>query len=255
MYLDAIERQQLSRRVRGFQSELTYLKHRVAHGVTITRSALREHGLSGMAERLFQHLRWLRSKRQRDREFDRISGMNTRGLVGLWRLGIRSDNVRHGYRYQAIDAEILRRALQGLGRAFHDFVFIDLGCGKGRALLIASKFGFSRVIGVEFATKLAAIAEKNCRRAGISATVVPQDALGFPFPAGNLVVFLFNPFGPAVLTPVVDHLAEAAAGERYIIYVNPKHRACLDAHPRMECVRNEASYGIWKVRSSDSGAR
>jgi SAM-dependent methyltransferase len=181
-------------------------------------------------------------------EFDRVSGIDTKGLVGLWRLGISSDNVRHGNRYEAVDAEILGRALEGIGRAFHDFAFIDLGCDKGRALFIASKFQFSEVIGVEFAPKLAAIAEENCRRSGISATVVPQDAARFPFPPGNLVVFRFNPFGPAVLTPVMDRLTEAAAGERYIIYVNPKHRACLDAHPQMECVRNEAGYGVWKVR-------
>jgi SAM-dependent methyltransferase len=232
----------------GFPSELTYLKRRAAQRIATARAALRQRGLSGVAERVMRHLRWLRSQRQRDIEFDRASGMDTKGLMGLWRLGIRSDNVRHGNRYEAVDAEVLRRALEGIGRAFHDFAFIDLGCGKGRALFIASKFGFSRVIGVEFAPRLAAIAEENCRRSGICATVVPQDAARFPFPPGNLVVFLFNPFGPAVLTPVMDHLTEGPVGERYIIYVNPKHRACLDAHPQMECVRSEAGYGVWKIR-------
>ena len=42
----------------------------------------------------------------------------------------------------------------------HD-VFLDLGAGKGRMLLAASRYPFRRVIGVELSDRLAAIARSN----------------------------------------------------------------------------------------------
>jgi predicted RNA methylase len=50
------------------------------------------------------------------------------------------------------------------GRPAHalaEYTFIDFGCGKGRAALLASEFGFREVVGVELNTKLAEIAQTN----------------------------------------------------------------------------------------------
>jgi hypothetical protein len=42
-------------------------------------------------------------------------------------------------------------------------------------------------------------------------------------------------------------LTSIASGERYVIYLNPAHRDCFDLHPRMQCLRNESAYSVWKV--------
>lgn len=42
-----------------------------------------------------------------------------------------------------------------------DFVFIDYGCGKGRALFIAAEHSFKAAIGIEYASDLASIAKRN----------------------------------------------------------------------------------------------
>jgi hypothetical protein len=45
-----------------------------------------------------------------------------------------------------------------------DFTFIDLGSGKGRALLMASAYPFKRIIGVEFMPELHRVAQENIRK-------------------------------------------------------------------------------------------
>ena len=40
-------------------------------------------------------------------------------------------------------------------------VFVNIGSGKGRNLLIASQFNFKRVVGIEFSKEFCEIAKKN----------------------------------------------------------------------------------------------
>ena len=40
-------------------------------------------------------------------------------------------------------------------------VFVDIGSGKGRVLLIASMYGFSKVVGIEFSGPLCLLARRN----------------------------------------------------------------------------------------------
>lgn len=42
-----------------------------------------------------------------------------------------------------------------------EYIFIDIGCGKGRVLAIASKLGFRRVIGIEMSPELCRVAVEN----------------------------------------------------------------------------------------------
>src|SRR5688572_21174130 len=41
------------------------------------------------------------------------------------------------------------------------YAFVDLGCGKGRPLAVASEFPFRRIVGIEIAPELAAVARSN----------------------------------------------------------------------------------------------
>jgi SAM-dependent methyltransferase len=57
---------------------------------------------------------------------------------------------------------VLRQILDRLQLDFEEYTFIDLGSGKGRALLIASEF--RAVAGVELSPRLHAIAVENFAR-------------------------------------------------------------------------------------------
>jgi SAM-dependent methyltransferase len=105
------------------------------------------------------------------------------------------------------------------------YTFIDLGSGKGRALILAFKNGFRRVVGVEFSAELCAVARRNLAATGVNAEVVYQSASDYLFPDEPTVIFLYNPFRPAVLVPVLKRLHPGT----WIIYVNPEYASAVDS--------------------------
>ena len=94
--------------------------------------------------------------------------------------------------------------------------FVDLGCGKGRALVLAARRPFDRVVGVEAAPDLAAVAEANAavlrpRMRARRLEVITADAREFRFGSDITIAFLFNPFGRTVMAAVLENLAESLA--------------------------------------------
>jgi SAM-dependent methyltransferase len=141
--------------------------------------------------------------------------------------------------YGGSQPSIIRAALATLP-ALPSFTFIDLGCGKGRPLLVASEFPFRAAIGVELSAALAQSARRNLEL--YVRNVVPDcdlkvevgDAAAFNFPAGDLCVFLYNPFGAEVMQRVVsnlEHILQNEARRVFVVYYNPVHGACWDASP------------------------
>ena len=95
---------------------------------------------------------------------------------------------------------------------------MDIGAGKGRALLLASQIAFRKVIGVELSADLAHIAQSHVERgqsakpAGGRAAihVLHQDALQFSWPRTSLLVFLYNPFACGLVEQLLERLEAAA---------------------------------------------
>lgn len=163
-------------------------------------------------------------------EFDMKYGVDTGGIDPLWKFTIRSPNARFGVRHQATSEQELADAVSCLNEDPHSFVFIDLGCGKGKTLLVASKLGFRRVIGVEFALELAEIATANLAKIrATEASVVHEDAADFQFPDCNFVVYLHNPFSQEVMSRVMANLSKSRAKKIFVIYSDPQCAALLDS--------------------------
>ena len=232
---------------------LTCFRSRLDHWTQVALDSFRQAGFAGVAHHCAHHIAWVRANRQRDERFDRELGVDTKGPVELWsQLLVDTQNIQQAGRYEAIDPEILRKSLAEIHEDFRNFKFIDLGCGKGRPLLIASRYDFSELIGIDFAVNLAAIARENCARTNILATIICQDAAQFPFPPGNSVIFLWNPFGPDVLNRVIDNMLASQLGIRYIIYVNPKHEECFARRQSaFQRIRHQEGYSIWKSEAVD----
>jgi hypothetical protein len=119
------------------------------------------------------------------------------------------------------------------------YSFVDLGCGKGRAVMMGSEFLFRQAIGVELNASLAKTAETNLAvwkgagRAVCPVEILSQDATEFSFPEGPCLLYLFNPFA----APVVKRLIERLEGEFAdrpglldVIYFNPEAGDVFDAH-------------------------
>jgi SAM-dependent methyltransferase len=128
----------------------------------------------------------------------------------------------------------------------HDYSLVDLGCGKGRVLLIAAQFGFRHVLGVEIKASLARISRRNVarvrrRRPNLAPiTVDVGDAFRYDLPSGlsdRVVYFLYNPFGPEAIESFVEHLERTLAGagrHLFVVYYNPLYADLMDASPHLE---------------------
>ena len=124
-------------------------------------------------------------------EFDHAHGVDTAGSVSLDTLDeVVGPHRNEGAWYSGVDFVLLREQIATLGIDFPQYTFIDLGCGKGRVLLIAAQFPFRQVRGVEFAPALHAVAEKNIavyrgprRCCDVRADLA--DAAEYPVPTGR----------------------------------------------------------------------
>ena len=91
-----------------------------------------------------------RRQRYGDAEYDWEHRVNTTSAAVGWR--DRLLGVFHSP-YQPTESALFHEMLEALREQihldFHDFVFVDLGSGKGRTLLMASEYPFRRIVGVE----------------------------------------------------------------------------------------------------------
>jgi tRNA1(Val) A37 N6-methylase TrmN6 len=115
---------------------------------------------------------------------------------------------------------------------------VDVGAGKGRALLLAAELPFRKVIGVELNEALARIAQRNVTpwkriaRSRAEIRVMHEDAAEFRWPRTPLLVYLNNPFECALVELLASRIAAAAVsgpGLVDLLYVNP---ACADTLTR-----------------------
>jgi SAM-dependent methyltransferase len=128
-----------------------------------------------------------------------------------------------------------RETLPASAARLEAYTFVDVGAGKGRALLLAAELPFRKVIGVELNEALARIAQRNVTlwkrlaRSRAKIRVMHEDAAEFHWPRTPLVVYLNNPFDCALVELLASRIAAAAAsgpGLVDLLYVNP---ACADA--------------------------
>src|SRR5262245_13193868 len=85
--------------------------------------------------------------------FDLKYGTDTMRWVTREALSTTSQNKTHSAPYQATKARPLLRLLERLELP-KDSAFVDIGSGKGRVLLIASQYGFRKIVGIEFSGTL-----------------------------------------------------------------------------------------------------
>jgi hypothetical protein len=169
---------------------------------------------------------WNAKKAAVDSAFD-IDGIDTGGVQHLYELTINSTNARHGISHIACDPAEFAAAMRDVRQNLAESTFIDFGSGKGRVLLMAAEYPFQKIVGVEFARELYAIAGLNLlRRPDPRIDLIHGDVTHYDPPASPLVVFLFNPFGAPVVADAARALLDSWRSHRRpisVIYVNPMH--------------------------------
>jgi SAM-dependent methyltransferase len=197
--------------------------------------------------------------------FDERFGVETSGLLYDLRSGHQHDIYNNGYFAVApsVFHAVMRAMLDQLHLDCQRFCFVDVGSGKGRALLLASDYPFRQIIGVELSPELDRIARANIARYAEAAGGVlarppvvstQGDATEFLWPPGPLVVYMWNAFTKPVMEQVFQNLKaslEKQPRELYLVYMHPEQESMLARLPwlirlsRDEIPMSEEDYAAW----------
>lgn len=192
--------------------------------------------------------------------FDRRYGVETVGSESADELGLTDAQY---VSYMPIRLRSLRRLLPPRSVGGDD-VFVDLGSGKGRAVLIAGlNYPFRRVEGVELSSALHETAERNVaavrhRLRSRDVRLVRSDVLDYEVPDDVTVVLINNPFKGAVFTTVVERLlasVDRRPRRMRIIYGNPHEEAALLGTCRVRLVKNARGWRPGREWSRSNSVR
>ncbi len=174
--------------------------------------------------------------------FDSLHGTDTGQLIPGDDLATGHRHDRQITAYHGTAPSLFRKLLVHWQRhAQHPIertAFVDIGAGKGRAMLLAAEQPFRRIVGVELHPALAAVARQNIHRYQSKHTTQPIrveecDVMSFRYPAGPCLLFLYNPFGIVLMDRFLDRLANLfkhRPGQLDLLYVNDEERGLMQDH-------------------------
>lgn len=153
--------------------------------------------------------------------------------------------------YQPTEPSLFREmmnAVATLNLDFRKFTFIDIGSGKGRALLMAAEYPFRRIAGVELLPELHRVAQENIGKysadsqKGFAIETVCGDARAYQFPPDPILLYLFNPLPEAALRQLLANLEIS-------LHQSPRAVCVLYHNPLLEHVLADSSF-LHKVRGT-----
>ncbi len=217
------------------------------------RWSIAHRGVAGSARAIVSRVaRSGRGGQRQTHAFDREHGVDTSGVITGGNLAVGHAHDVHITAYAGIPPsrfhETIRQWLltPPVERA-EGYAFVDLGCGKGRAVMLASRLEFREVIGVELNPGLAAVAEVNLEvwkgagKALRPVRVVCGDATEFALPAGPCLLYLANPFGAVVMRRLLERLeARDDSGAVEVLYQTPRQEAVFLERPAWRLEWSEA---------------
>ena len=243
----------------------------MAQSITLQRKlfvTLNNYRMFGLWQTAKDALVYLLDRRPDD--FDEKYGVQTVENVEPWEAQIKDDAVlANAIRYVPTLERVLRHILSSVleGEDPHEFSFVDLGCGRGRALMIASQFPFREVIGIEISQLHAALAEENvqrylahprsadapCRRL----RVICDNAAHLELPDGDVIVYMYRPFVGAVFEAVANRLVQLRGRQKRRIWVALScpsedymfaRRSDFRMLRQYDVINGEYSWSLWEVQ-------
>ncbi len=197
--------------------------------------------------------------------FDERFGVETSGLIYELRSGHPHDLYNNGYFAVApsVFHAVLGAMLERLHLDYRRFCFVDVGSGKGRALLLASDYPFREIIGIELSPELDRVARANIARYDrAKGGLLPRppvismqgDATEFSWPPGPLIVYMWNAFAGPVMERVFHNLEASLKQhprELYLVYIHPELESMLAGLPWLtrlwqeEFAMSEEDFEAW----------
>lgn len=194
-----------------------------------------------------------------DLVFERRLGVRTSGVFEPDELGIAAEG-RKGY--MPIGWLRLRQILPRRTITTDD-VFLDIGSGMGRAVLLAATYPFRRVIGIELSPQLVDIARDNIDRCKerlrcSDIEIVNADAAYYEIPDDVTVIFMYNPVQGEIFAALVRNVLASydrrPRGLR-IVYANPAEESALLSTGRFRMVRQVRGFRPGRQRAMSNAIR
>ncbi len=157
--------------------------------------------------------------------------INTTSFSGLSRFNIKGNQLAHATEYMPVNYFTIEHLFIHLPQQARKGIFLDIGCGKGRAMCVAAAYGFQNVKGIDFAKEMIDAAEKNL---AVTKDIHPfleyhltwADISSLEIEKDVQTIFLFNPFDEVLLKTVVqkiDASLKQHPRELYVLYASPRH--------------------------------
>ena len=203
---------------------------------------------------LGKYLNW-RYQTHLEFQFDRKNNIDTLQTNSSYFDIAQSENTKFAVPYEPIQQDIFKDIITKVHIDYCRYSFIDLGSGKGRALLFASDYQFKNIIGVEFSEELHNIAERNIsnfitkNQKNNAFELKCMDVIDYEFPLTNIVVFLYNPFFGEVMETVVNKITNFLTNNEYdliILYRNPQCANFFDTHLLLTRLHSSKSFNIYR---------
>jgi len=156
--------------------------------------------------------------------------------------------------YQPTDPALFHEILASLKIDFREFTFIDIGSGKGRALLLAANYPFRRILGVELFPALHRIALENIRKYRsdsqrcFAIEAICEDARTFTFPSEATVLYLFNPLPEAGFVEMLRNLEgslQQHPRSMFVLYHNPLLEPVVEGSGSLKKLAGTHQYSVF----------
>jgi len=197
-----------------------------------------------------------RRQRYGDVEYDWDYRVDTTGATVSWR--DRLMGMFHSP-YQptepALFCEMLASLVQlSLKIDLREFTFIDIGSGKGRALLMAADYPFRRILGIELLPELHRAAKENVGKYKSDSQqcfvidCLVGDGSEFAFPPEPTVLYLFNPLPESGLARMIANLEQSLREHPravFVLYHNSLLEHVLTGNAAFKRIAGTHQYSIF----------
>ena len=160
--------------------------------------------------------------------------IDSTGADSLKRLEKKGIDITHATIYMPVSYDLLEAFFKEIKiETFNHF--LDIGCGKGRAMCVAASFGVKKISGVELSTELFRDAKSNmaiCKEKypSFNFNIYNNDAFYFDIDDDVDCIFMFNPFDETIMNAVMENIETSLnlnPRAITIVYINPMEKHVL----------------------------
>ncbi len=158
--------------------------------------------------------------------------LHTTGVSIIKNQKLRNPHAAHSNEYMPANYTLMEKTFAVVNRHTHNKTFLDIGCGKGRAMFVAAVSGFNDISGIELyppycidIKEWIMAHEKDYPH--VTFSVSCTDAVTYNIPDTVQTIFFYNPFDEIIMAKVVALIMKSLKRvyrPLFIIYLSPLYK-------------------------------